>query len=179
MSQKESLTLAKDMIELQSKELGYSGKWLKAAEGSVADEMVLADPFFTPDAYLNPKSYPTKIMFSEVTTTTTLSGSAWRITSIGSFTAGAVLGFGYSAYKSITDGIDWTRNATKDIASAANDSFCWLKNGGYMVCDGKFFTTLTERLVANKTDNKYYYNDSGRIPMDGQLFTLDTDIIKE
>jgi uncharacterized protein (DUF305 family) len=30
MSQKESLTLAKDMIELQSKELGYSGKWLKA-----------------------------------------------------------------------------------------------------------------------------------------------------
>jgi hypothetical protein len=31
MSQKESLTLAKDMIELQSKELGYSGKWLKAA----------------------------------------------------------------------------------------------------------------------------------------------------
>jgi hypothetical protein len=25
MSQKESLTLAKDMIELQSKELGYSG----------------------------------------------------------------------------------------------------------------------------------------------------------
>jgi hypothetical protein len=63
----------------------------------------LADPFFTPDAYLNPKSYPTKIMFSEVTTTTTLSGSAWRITSIGSFTSGAVLGFGYSAYKSITD----------------------------------------------------------------------------
>jgi hypothetical protein len=53
MSQKESLTLAKDMIELQSKELGYSGKWLKAAENSVADEMVLADPFFTPDAYLN------------------------------------------------------------------------------------------------------------------------------
>jgi hypothetical protein len=37
----------------------YSGKWLKAAENSVADEMVLADPFFTPDAYLNPKSYPT------------------------------------------------------------------------------------------------------------------------
>jgi hypothetical protein len=36
MSQKESLTLAKDMIELQSKELGYSGKWLKAAENSVA-----------------------------------------------------------------------------------------------------------------------------------------------
>jgi hypothetical protein len=54
------------MIELQSKELGYSGKWLKAAENSVADEMVLADPFFTPDAYINPKSYPTKIMFSEV-----------------------------------------------------------------------------------------------------------------
>jgi hypothetical protein len=49
--------------------LGYSGKWLKAAENSVADEMVLADPFFTPDAYLNPKSYPTKIMFSEVTIT--------------------------------------------------------------------------------------------------------------
>jgi hypothetical protein len=102
-----------------------------------------------------------------------------------------------------------------------------------MVCDGKFFTTLTERLVirqalpdsvvvvvtslniifvgydlgfkyasgvkngsanssssatepsiglrlvANKTDNKYYYNDTGRIPMDGQLFTLDTDIIKD
>jgi hypothetical protein len=41
--------IAKDMIELQSKELGYSGKWLKAAENSVADEMVLADPFFTPD----------------------------------------------------------------------------------------------------------------------------------
>jgi hypothetical protein len=52
--------------------LGYSGKWLKAAENSVADEMVLADPFFTPDAYLNPKSYPTKIMFSEVTTTSVL-----------------------------------------------------------------------------------------------------------
>jgi hypothetical protein len=179
MSQKESLTLAKDMIELQSKELGYSGKWLKAAENSVADEMVLADPFFTPDAYLNPKSYPTKIMFSEVTTTTTLSGSAWRITSIGSFTSGAVLGFGYSAYKSITDGIDWTRDATKTIANAANDSYCWLKNGGYMVCDGKWFETISERLVANKTDNKYYYDDSGRIPMDGQLFTLDTDIIKE
>jgi hypothetical protein len=47
---------------------------------------------------------------------TTLSGSAWRITSIGSFTAGAVLGFGYSAYKSITDGIDWTRDATKTVA---------------------------------------------------------------
>jgi hypothetical protein len=31
------------MIELQSKELGYSGKWLKAAENSVADEMVLAE----------------------------------------------------------------------------------------------------------------------------------------
>jgi hypothetical protein len=48
-----------------------------------------------------------------------------------------------------------------------------------MVCDGKWFETISERLVANKTDNKYYYNDSGRIPMDGQLFTLDTDIIKE
>jgi hypothetical protein len=48
-------------------------------EGFQRYEMVLADPFFTPDAYLNPKSYPTKIMFSEVTTTTTLSGSAWRI----------------------------------------------------------------------------------------------------
>jgi hypothetical protein len=44
-----------------------------------------------------------------------------------------VLGFGYSAYKSITDGIDWTRDATKTIANAANDSYCWLKNGGYMV----------------------------------------------
>jgi hypothetical protein len=54
------------MIELHSKELGYSGKWLKAAENSVADEMVLADPFFTPDAYINPKSYPTKIMFSAI-----------------------------------------------------------------------------------------------------------------
>jgi hypothetical protein len=41
MSQKESLTLAKDMIELQSKELGYSGKWLKAAEGSVRVETVV------------------------------------------------------------------------------------------------------------------------------------------
>jgi hypothetical protein len=60
-------------------------------------------------------------MFSEVTTTTTISGSAWRITSIGSFTSGAVLGFGYSAYKSITDGIDWTRDATKTVANAAND----------------------------------------------------------
>jgi hypothetical protein len=59
--------------------------WLRPIEGSVADELELADPFFTPDAYLNPKSYPTKIMFSEVTTTTTLSGSAWRITSIGAF----------------------------------------------------------------------------------------------
>jgi hypothetical protein len=167
------------MIKLNQRQTGYAGMWLRPLEGSVANELELADPFFTPDAYLNPKSYPTKIMFSEVTTTTTLSGSAWRITSIGSFTAGAVLGFGYSAYKSITDGIDWTRGATKDIASAANDSFCWLKNGGYMVCDGKFFTTLTERLVENKTDNKYYYDDSGRIPMDGQLFTLDTDIIKE
>jgi hypothetical protein len=47
--------------------LGYSGKWLKAAENSVADEMVLADPFFTPDAYLNPKSYPTKIINSKST----------------------------------------------------------------------------------------------------------------
>ena len=177
MSQKESLALAKDLIELQSRDLGFTGKWLKAAEGSVADEMVLADPFFTPDAYLNPKSYPTKIVFSEVTSTTTLSGSAWRITSIGSFTAGAVLGFGYSAYKSITDGIDWTRNATKDIASVANDSFCWLKNGGYMVCDGKFFTTLTERLVANKTDNKSFFG--AEIPMDGEEFILNTDIIKE
>jgi hypothetical protein len=44
MSQKESLTLAKDMIELQSKELGYSGKWLKAAENSVADETEVKEP---------------------------------------------------------------------------------------------------------------------------------------
>jgi hypothetical protein len=43
MSQKESLTLAKDMIELQSKELGYSGKWLKVAENSVA---IIEPPFF-------------------------------------------------------------------------------------------------------------------------------------
>jgi hypothetical protein len=54
----------------------------------------------------------------------------------------------------------------------------WLKNGGYMVCDGKWFETISERLVENKTDNKYYYDDA-KIPMDGQLFTLDTDIIKE
>jgi hypothetical protein len=47
-----------------------------------------------------------------------------------------------------------------------------------MVCDGKWFETISERLVANKTDNKYYYDDA-KIPMDGQLFTLDTDIIKE
>jgi hypothetical protein len=38
--------------------------------------------------------------------------------------------------------------------------------------------TISERLVENKTDNKYYYDDA-KIPMDGQLFTLDTDIIKE
>ena len=177
MSQKESLTLAKDMIKLNQRQTGYAGMWLRPMENSIAGELELADPFFTPDAYLNPKSYSTKIMFSEVTTTTTLSGSAWRITSIGSFTSGAVLGFGYSAYKSITDGIDWTRNATKDIASVANDSFCWLKNGGYMVCDGKFFTTLTERLVENKTDNKSFYG--AEIPMNGEEFMLNTDIIKE
>jgi hypothetical protein len=58
-----------------------------------------------------------------------------------------VLGFGYSAYKSITDGIDWTRDATKTVANAANGSYCWLKNGGYMVCDGKWFETISERLV--------------------------------
>jgi hypothetical protein len=46
--------------------------WLRPIEGSVADELELADPFFTPDAYLNPKSYPTKIVFSEVTSTTAL-----------------------------------------------------------------------------------------------------------
>jgi hypothetical protein len=41
-------------------------------------------------------------------------------------------------------------------------------------------STWSERagLVENKTDNKYYY-DGGRIPMDGQIFVLDTDIIKE
>jgi hypothetical protein len=54
------------------------------------------------------------------------------------------------------------RDATKTIANAANDSYCWLKNGGYMVCDGKWFETISERLVENKTDNKYYYNDTGR-----------------
>jgi hypothetical protein len=53
--------------------------------------------------------------------TTTLSGSAWRITSIGSFTSGAVLGFGYSAYKSITDGVDWTRDAPT-LVTKNNDS---------------------------------------------------------
>jgi hypothetical protein len=42
-----------------------------------------------------------------------------------------------------------------------------------MVCDGKWFETISERLVENKTDNKYYY-DGGRIPMDGQIFVLDT-----
>jgi hypothetical protein len=57
--------------------------WLRPIEGSVAEELELADPFFTPDAYLNPKSYPTKIMFSEVTTTTTLSGSAFVVSGIG------------------------------------------------------------------------------------------------
>jgi hypothetical protein len=34
MSQKQSLALAKDLIELQSRDLGFTGKWLKPAEGS-------------------------------------------------------------------------------------------------------------------------------------------------
>jgi hypothetical protein len=34
-----------------------------------------------------------------------------------------------------------------------------------MVCDGKWFETISERLVENKTDNKYYYDDA-KIPMD-------------
>jgi hypothetical protein len=46
-----------------------------------------------------------------------------------------------------------------------------------MVCDGKFFTTLTERLVENKTDNKSFYG--AEIPMNGDEFMLNTDIIKE
>jgi hypothetical protein len=33
-----------------------------------------------------------------------------------------------------------------------------------MVCDGKFFTTITERLVENKTDNKFFYDDA-KIPL--------------
>ena len=177
MSQKESLTLAKDMIELQSKELGFSGKWLKPAEDSIAGEIELADPFFTPDAYINPKSYPTRITFAENTTTTTLTGKAWRITSIGSFTAGAVLGFGYSTYKSIVDGVDWTKDTTRTLAGAANDTYCWLKNGGYMKCDGKIFTNITAKIPENKTDNNYF-NDGAFIPMDGQEFVLDIDYVK-
>jgi hypothetical protein len=49
MSQKESLTLAKDMIKLNQRQTGYAGMWLRPIEGSVADELELADPFFTPD----------------------------------------------------------------------------------------------------------------------------------
>jgi hypothetical protein len=52
MSQKESLTLAKDMIKLNQRQTGYAGMWLRPIEGSVAEELELADPFFTPDAYL-------------------------------------------------------------------------------------------------------------------------------
>jgi hypothetical protein len=47
-----------------------------------------------------------------------------------------------------TDGVDWTRDATKTVADAANDSYCWLKNGGYMVCDGKWFETISGYLCA-------------------------------
>jgi hypothetical protein len=38
MSQKESLTLAKDMIKLNQRQTGYAGMWLRPIEGSVADE---------------------------------------------------------------------------------------------------------------------------------------------
>jgi hypothetical protein len=35
MSQKESLTLAKDMIKLNQRQTGYAGMWLRPIEGSV------------------------------------------------------------------------------------------------------------------------------------------------
>jgi hypothetical protein len=41
MSQKESLTLAKDMIKLNQRQTGYAGMWLRPIEGSVADELEL------------------------------------------------------------------------------------------------------------------------------------------
>jgi hypothetical protein len=35
------------MIKLNQRQTGYAGMWLRPIEGSVADELELADPFFT------------------------------------------------------------------------------------------------------------------------------------
>jgi hypothetical protein len=42
-----------------------------------------------------------------------------------------------------------------------------------MVCDGKWFETISERLLVNKTDNKSFYG--AEITMDGEPFILNTD----
>jgi hypothetical protein len=70
-----------------------------------------------------------------------------------------------------------TKDTTRTLAGAANDTYCWLKNGGYMKCDGKIFTNITAKIPENKTDNNYF-NDGAFIPMDGQEFVLDIDYVK-
>jgi hypothetical protein len=114
MSQRESLTLAKDMIKLNQRQTGYAGMWLTPLKDSVANELELADPFFTPDAYLNPKSAP-----------------------------------------EVKEPIEVIRHALPDSVVVV-------------------VTSLNTILVGYDLGFKY-----DRIPMDGQIFVLDTDIIKE